>query len=322
LGNRFLYLFTAISISLWTAVTSAFAASIVDGLNPDTAHQKETLDKLLAAGDTDSLVAAAAWGRLGNAGSAERGRLLHEAIKGADGSAYAYWLIHQICESTQPCDSREFEQLLRRVEPANGAIVADFLGRAKHTLSEVEVDSILESVADSERFDNYWNASVLHIARALARTRTMDLPTATVAGVGIVAAVSIPQFHLITGACKSELTTREIRLSLCRRVAAVLRRGDTYLSEFVGLRMATAAWPRGSAEHDEAESSLQVLRYRMKMQERLFPEPPWTEQFVDAYLDSLSRNRREQDTTVELMTAAGIAPMPDAEWLKLNPPPH
>ena len=198
--------------------------------NAETATSQETVEltatkrALANAGDIESLVAELALVHFPTDYAVQRDLLLSKILDTAKDDAYAYWLALQICTEVATCEAKRYEAQLQRIDPSNGSVWSGRLIRSGSDLSEGEVNAILEAIARSDRFDTYWNASVWHITSAIARTKKMDLPTATVTAIGIVAAVAIPQFHRISDACKGASILREGRLVLCRRVSTVLRR--------------------------------------------------------------------------------------------------
>jgi hypothetical protein len=148
------------------------------------------------------------------------------------------WLHLQFCSQVKACNPEPIEMHLRSLDPKNGVAWIGPLGQRSDAKEPAQVRATLIAVANSERFDVYWNAIVLHTVNAIVKTRMMDSPTALVAALGMAAAQVLPAYPQLTNACKGQSLEQADTVVACRRVSEVLRGGDTYLSEFVGIVIA------------------------------------------------------------------------------------
>jgi hypothetical protein len=64
-------------------------------------------------------------------------------------------------------------------------------------------------------------------------------------------------------ACKGDPLQDPDVLSTCRQVSTVMRGGDTYMTEMVGIAIAKRAWPEGSPTYVDAISARRVAHYRI-----------------------------------------------------------
>jgi hypothetical protein len=149
------------------------------------------------------------------------------------------------------------------LDPDNGAAWFDSIGRAGRRNDVVAVRKDLAAIAMSRRFDMYWNATIVHITNAIVKTHTMDLPTALIATIGMASGTTVPAYQTILNACKGDPLQDPDVLSTCRQVSTVMRGGDTYMTEMVGIAIAKRTWPEGSPTYVDAISARRAAHYRI-----------------------------------------------------------
>jgi hypothetical protein len=96
----------------------------------------------------------------------------------------------------------------------------------------------------------------------------------------------------------------------CRGVARALQRGDTYLTEIIGITIAKRVWPENSAEWKEAAKARRVYDYRSTLFVKLAQRG---EKAAGEYLTLCAQNRREQNVFLAQLIKAGENPNPPAE---------
>lgn len=264
---------------------------------------------LLAAGDADSLAVAALLTDKGDA--SERLALVTRAATAAPERPDLAWLQLQQCIRVPGCDVEPVEAHLRKLDPGNGAAWSGSLARSLDDAAKRE--SVVTAIASSERYDIYWNPLIFHTANALIESGAMRAPNALVAAIGIGSAQAIPAFQPLTAGCKGAALEPAEALVQCRRLSAVLRHGDTYLTEMLGESLAKRLWPVGSPEYQEVVDERRVTRYRWEAAakaNRDFGSPEGTER----YLELLATHRTEQEVALAELTRAGLAPNPGAHW--------
>lgn len=134
---------------------------------------QRTTTALLAAGDADSLAAAALLGHWPGA-PAERLALLSRAIAAAPERGDLIWLNISACTLVESCDPMPLAVQLQRVDPANGAAWFASTGRAGKLSDEAAVRRSLAAIATSASFGIYWNATIVRATNAVLRTKKMN----------------------------------------------------------------------------------------------------------------------------------------------------
>ncbi len=94
------------------------------------------------------------------------------------------------------------------------------------------------AMAKSERFDIYWKVMIVHTTDAVLKVHTLDARTALVNTIGFAAAMAIPAYQQISNACKGDQLKDPDVVQTCQRVASVMRQGDTYITEMIGVAIA------------------------------------------------------------------------------------
>jgi hypothetical protein len=264
---------------------------------------------LIAAGDAESLAAAA----LLTEKSDPSGRLTlaSRAAARAPKLPELVWLQLQSCIAVATCDVRPIEAHLHRLDPGNGAAWSGSLARSAD--DTVARRGIIATIAAAERFDIYWNSLVVHTANALMRSGAMEAPNALITAIGLGAAQAIPAYQTLSAGCKDAAPEQPDALARCRRLATVLRKGDTYLTEMLGLSIARRLFPEGSAEYQEVVDARRVARYRMDAATKINGDLEGAEG-SRRYLELLATHRTEQEAFLAEIAQAGLDPNPGPGW--------
>ena len=289
-----------------------------DGATQAAAYERKTqrtTAALLAAGDADSLAAAALIGHWPKTDPAERLTLISRAVAAAPDRPDLIWLNIGACSQVESCDPTPLATQLRGVDPANGAAEWVSISRAGKTNDLPALRQYLGAIATSTRFDTYWNATIAHATNTVLRTKTMDLRTAFTATTGGEAAVTILPYQSIVNACKGEALTDPDLVATCRQVASVMRRGDTYITEMVGLAIAKRTWPEGSAEYLDATSARRVARYRMATAGKIGLHHLWNAHYTQVRLQLMAEKKTEQEVNLAEIMNAMVSPDPPSGWI-------
>lgn len=313
------YVGLSLSSTCWPIVLAAMlcAGCATDGVRQQAAYDRKiqrTKQLLIAAGDADSLEAAAMLSIWPGIDPVQRLTLISRAVAEAPGRPDLVWLNVRLCTEVDGCNSEPLEAQLHAVDPDNGAAWVDSIGRPAGRNDEATVRENLAIIASSKRFDTYWNTTVVHVTRALLRTKTMDLRTAFTTATGVAAAIVFPPYQPIMNACKGEFLKDPDGLANCRRVASVMRRGDSYLTELVGLAIAKRAWPEGSAEFMEAVDAGRVAHYRMHMEGQVSLKQLWRPRYTARRLQLMTEYRTEQEVVSAEISSAKLNPNPPSGW--------
>lgn len=203
------------------AILASFLAALVAACASDGSGQQPALEgrlartqaALAAAGDADSLAAAAELADWSSTNQSRRFALLTRAATLAPDRAELVWLEIEACTHVKTCDSTPLAETLHRLDPDNGAAWASLLDAASKRADAVAINRYLDAIATSKRFDIYWNASIAHLTSAVLKVGTMDASTALTAVIGTEAAFALPAYHDISQACKAPATEDVIRIS-------------------------------------------------------------------------------------------------------------
>jgi hypothetical protein len=285
-----------------------------DGVRQQSTYVREiqrTEQLLIAAGDADSLAAAAMLSVGPTFDPAQRLTLSARAVSKAPDRPDLVWLNLRLCTQVDTCNPEPLEAQLRALDPDNGAAWFDSIGRAGRRNDVVVVRKDLAAIATSRRFDMYWNATIVHITNAIVKTHTMDLPTALIATIGMASGTTVPAYQTILNACKGDPLQDPDVLSTCRQVSTVMRGGDTYMTEMVGIAIAKRAWPEGSPTYVDAISARRVAHYRIDAEGKISLRRFLFPGFAAKRLQLMTEKTTEQEVILaEILNA------------KRNPDPH
>jgi hypothetical protein len=288
-----------------------------DGVRQQAAYARDvqrTKQSLIAAGDADSLAAAAMLSLGPKVDPTQRLALIARAVEEAPDRPDLLWINVRLCAQVESCSPEPLEAQLRALDPANGAAWFDSIGRAGRRNDVVAVRKDLVAIAASTRFDIYWNATIVHVTNAITKTHTMNLPTAFVTTIGIAAALAIPPYQTIVNACKGDSLKEADVVATCRQVASVMRNGDTYLTELVGAAIAKRAWPEGSAEYLDAVNARRVAHYRINMDGQIGLHRLWSSRYAAKRLQLMTEKRTEQEVDLAEIMNAKLSPNPPSDW--------
>jgi hypothetical protein len=182
------------------------------------------------------------------------------------------------------------------------------LNRADSSKNEEAKDAALTAIASSARVDIYYTTLIARLSRATAETKAVSLDEAAASVIGIVAGVVIPAYGVISRACRGEQLQRPEVTEDCRRAARALERGDSSLTEMVGVAIAQRVWTQDSPQWKEATEARRVFEYRSKL-----AEERWSTSSLDEYVTLCAQNPREQDVLLAAVLAAGKDPSPPTE---------
>jgi hypothetical protein len=261
---------------------------------------------LIAAADPDSLQAAAL---VGDDEPAARLRLIQRAAVAAPARPDIAWWHLQLCVRVESCDPRPIEAHLQALDPGNGAAWSGTLERSWKSGDTAALQAALLAVSNSGRFGIYWNASIVHAANAVIRTGAMEPKNAFERALGAAAATWVP-YKAITDFCQGRSLEQPDVLATCRRLAAVLCRGDIYLTEMIGLAVARRVWPEGSAEYQAAVEARRVAQYRTDADNGLTNHKVLDNVWVQSHLALMAAHDTEQEVVLAELTRAGLNPDP------------
>jgi hypothetical protein len=297
-------------------VLVAVLASILIGCATQTSQNTADADpqlqravaKLTMRTDADSLAAA---GLLSLPTHREGSLvLIARAVDAAPDRADLVWLQAQVCQQSPPCNPEPIERRLRELDPSNGAGWVGALARANSSKNDEAKEAALTAISHSDHLDIYWTTIIAHLWRAIDGTKVLSPWQAEVTVIGVLAAQAIPAYLPIANACKGERLQRSEVIEVCRGIAKSLERGDTYITEMIGVGIAKRVWPEDSPEWNAAADARRSYEYRSKVSAQL---EAWNAAHAQQSLTMYAENRREQDVLLAQLVATGKNP---------NPPPQ
>ena len=118
----------------------------------------------------------------------------------------------------------------------------------------------------------------------------------------MAAATTIPPYQTIINACKGDSLKDSDVLSTCRQVSTVMRGGDTYLTELVGIAIARRAWPEGSPTYADGTGARRVAHYRMAADGKLSLHRFLFSEYAAKRLQLMTEKRTEQEMGLKAYT--------------------
>ena len=295
----------AAAIGLCSILVGCAASHPADS-NPNEHDLERAVDALAKRSDADSLAAA---------GLLSLTSLRHDPLEltarasaAAPDRADLLWLQIRACVDMPACDPEPVERRLRALDPANGTGWLVDLMRASAAKDYAASDAILAGIGRSDRVDIYWTTLIAHLTRATARTHEISLNAAENSIIGALAGSIVPAFAVASNSCKGDRLQRPEIVETCRGVARALERGDTYITEMMGVAIAKRVWPEGSPEWRAADEARRSFEYRSKLSASDSADAAHTEEF----LRLCEKNRREQDVFMAQLISEGKNPNPSS----------
>jgi hypothetical protein len=187
--------------------------------------------------------------------------LLRHARAAAPERADLAWLEIEMCRRVPTCDSEPEEARLRALDASNGAGWLNALARAATAKNEPATRAALSALGHTARVDVYRTTLIAHLTPPIADGKKVPLRESLLVVIGILAADAIPVYHVTSGLCKGDSLSADM-IADCRAVALAFERGDTDLTEMLGVTVAKRVWPADSAEWREASEARRVYEYR------------------------------------------------------------
>ena len=302
-------------VAILLALLLAACASDVTPLqSPFERKLPRALQTLQARSDADSIAAAAELTDWPTSNAEQRLALLTRAVALSPDRADLVWLQLEACGSVASCDPEPLATRLHVLDEDNGAAWGLLLSRATKAGDSRAVRNCLNAIAGAKRFDIYWNPTIARLSAAVSDQHAMDMPTALTAVIGTEAALAIPAYQDLSMACKAPALQEPGRTEACRKISEVLRRGDTYITEMIGVAIAKRVWPEASVEYASAVEARRLAHYRMHTMGSILPASFRTEAEARQYVTLLATHRSEQEAAIAVITAAGKSPDPPPNW--------
>jgi hypothetical protein len=190
------------------------------------------------------------------------------------------WLRLELCAAAAGCDIRDAATAMRWVDADNGAAWLPTLLLAEREHNAVDVDRILNEMAQTTRFEFHWTRLVVLLFDAL-RHASRTLPAGYVPtdlaryqeALGVIDAEVLPPLAPLGSLCRSSPEHREP----CMRIARRMQHADTVIAQMAGFSL-ERYWlaPDGREARVLAERR-RLLQWRIEAADRA-DEPllPWS----------------------------------------------
>jgi hypothetical protein len=333
--SRLLALLAAMGVMLADFACPASDASAPGA--PVTAGQNQIFRsqaaKVLAGrADANSLVTAAALRFAGANGkprfksvSSEAQKsaveLLTQAADLAPQSAAIAWLHLQICAETPGCSTPEVATVMRWIDADNSASWMPILATAQKDKDTVEIDRVLDDMAQAPRFDLYLNRLTVVMFDVL-KTERHALPAQYAASdwarftevSGIATAQAIPSFTALIEVCRDIAAAPE-RREVCLKLAKTMQKGDTVATQMAGFGIERRLLPADSKEARAVMERRRLLEWRVTAAAQFdLPLMPWTKNTRSrARLDQMRLRSREEDVCIAILREHKTATEPAEE---------
>ena len=241
--------------------------------------ERQAIQVLLARADADSLAAAAALGHKRHM-SPSALELAVSAAELAPQNAVIGWLHLRLCVETPSCDFRDVATVLRWIDADNGASWLPILAAAYREGDTTEVDRVLADMAQTKRFDVYWNQLVVLLADSLFKARG-DLPRG-IAGsdaerfdlANRIVGELQPPFSSLLASCRSVAAGTE-RREACLKLSRIMQHGDAIAVQMAGFGIEERLVASDSKEARALSGRRRLLEARVAAVARADPALPW-----------------------------------------------
>lgn len=309
-------------------VLAAFPAITAYGAVDSQPARTAIIERLISKGTADSLATAAVLKQFRQESDTGAYSLVTRAVELAPDRAELAWLAVRLCDADADCDSAGPERHLREVDPANAAGYLGELSRARLRNDSAGVDAALFSISRAERLAVYFNPLVVLTTEQVAfarqggkgRPTPRELAEAQVEMIGIMAGFALPPLQPLSLSCRGIELKNEGRLEKCRQAAEVFTRGDTFITEGLGLSLQARLWPDDSAEGRAITARRLVFQYRLEEYNRLAVA---SSNRIDPLVASLELRRsheREQDSALDYLRRRKVPTEPPPGWRSSEPP--
>jgi hypothetical protein len=312
----------------WLYVSFALGGNAVCEAQPkpatdaDPAWRAAAARVLEARGDAGSLATAAA---LSFVGPSSRSRsdaakpavaafeLAGKASDVAPNDPAMSWLRLQFCAAAPVCDMRDAATTMRWVDADNGVAWLPTLAAAQKEKDAVEVDRVLDDMAQSTRFDLYGNRITVMMfdtfkaARRQLPAHYLKTDVARLSeAIWIAGSAFTPSFSPLINACR-DAAARERRDS-CLQLSKTMQRADTIMAQLVGFAIEKRLTRADAKEYRTIAERRRLLEWRAASAKAADnPLLPWLRSArARSRLAKMRTLPREEDVSIALLNEHGM----------------
>jgi hypothetical protein len=282
-------------------LTNATAAT-----SPSLALRRQAIHVLVLRADAESLAAAAAlsFRQDTSPGALE---LAVSAAELAPQNPVIGWLHLQLCVETPSCDVRDVATVLRWIDADNGASWLPILAAAYKDRDWTEVDRVIADMAQTKRFDLYWNPMVVLLADAIYRARG-DLPHGFARSdaerfdlaSGIVGEL-VPSFTALLDSCRGTGAGTE-RREACLKLSHIMQHGDAIPAQLAGFGIEKRLLSSDSREARAMNERRHMLEWRVAAAAQADAPLPWLKNArARRQLARMRMSARQEDVDVAIL---------------------
>jgi hypothetical protein len=243
------------------------------------AFERQAIHVLISRADADSLATAAALSYKHDT-SPSALELAVSAAELAPQNPVIGWLHLRLCVATPSCDFRDAATVLRWIDADNGASWLPLLAAAYKEGDATEVDRVIADMAQTKRFDVYWNPLVVLLADAIYKARA-DLPRGFAASdaqrfdlADRIAGELMPSFTAVLVSCRNAGAATERRES-CLKLSRIMQHGDAIAAQMAGFGIEKRLVSPDSKEGRALNERRRLLESRVTAAARADPSLPW-----------------------------------------------
>jgi hypothetical protein len=250
------------------------------GTDPFPAWRAAAAGTLAARGDASSLATAAALTFLGppsrpkTATTKAATAALELAVKASDlapNNPAISWMRLLLCMNASGCDIRRAATTMRWVAADNGAAWLPTLTVAQKDKDTMEVDRVLDSMAEGSKFELYGNRTTVMIYGALRRARGQLPPSYLKSdaarlneAMGVANAAVLPSFSPLINACR-DATPDAARRDACLTLSKTLQHADMVMAQLVGFAIEKRLNPGDARKLERIADRRRTLESRVAL---------------------------------------------------------
>lgn len=230
------------------------------------------------------------------------------------------WLRLRLCADAPACNIREAATTMRWVDADNGAAWLPTLAEAQRDRDAVQVDRVLDDMAEGTRFDFYGSRLTVLMFDALKRVRGR-LPRGYLQSDanrlaearGMAAAVVMPTFSPLINACREAAT--QDRRDACLKLSKTLQRSDAVMAQLVGFAVEKRLTPTDAKELKSIAERRRALEWRVAAADASEATLlPWLRNArARSRLAKMRATPREEDVSTALLREHGMPLDPPEE---------
>jgi hypothetical protein len=284
----------------------AYAASMT--------RDAQIVSRLLAHPNADYLATAALFSRLpsNDLGTESPLELIHRATLLAPTSPELAWLELSICRRLKCATAAQIETQMQTLDPDNGLLWVEDLGRSTAAGSEPEVTALVQRIGASSKFTFYFNRLMVMATNALAvGDPKLGLSERGILAIGMISATSIPPLQPISNACRVEELGQEGRRAACEALMSRLEQSSEILEQMLALSIEAHWWPANGPERAVLASKRRRFEYLIAESSRL--RLFRMNHDMALRIEAARRYEREEDSALAVIKSFGSPTDPPAK---------